>query len=37
MLVTIEEIARAFSSHHFDEATSHLRDDVTWTLVGPRI
>ena len=29
-----EEIARAISSHRFDEAYPYLADDVTWTLVG---
>lgn len=30
----IEKIARAFSSHRFDQALTHLADDVVWTRVG---
>lgn len=30
----IEKIARAFSSHRFDQALPHLTDDVVWTQVG---
>jgi len=29
-----EKIARAFSSHRFEEALPHLADDIIWTLVG---
>lgn len=32
----IEKIARAFSSHRFDQALPHLADDVVWTLVGDK-
>ncbi|MEV1131267.1 nuclear transport factor 2 family protein [Agromyces sp. NPDC049794] len=32
----IEKIARAFSSHRFDQALTHLADDVVWTLVGDK-
>ena len=32
--LTTEKIARAFSSHRFEEALPHLTDDVVWTLVG---
>lgn len=34
MYPATEKIARAFSSHRFDEALPHLTDDVVWTLVG---
>jgi SnoaL-like domain len=34
MTFSIEEIARAFSSHDFNAAYPHLADDVSWTLVG---
>jgi ketosteroid isomerase-like protein len=30
----IEKVARAFSSHRFDQALPHLTDDVVWTQVG---
>ena len=29
-----EKIARAFSSHRFEDALPHLTDDIVWTLVG---
>jgi ketosteroid isomerase-like protein len=29
-----ERIARAFSSHRFEDALPHLTDDIVWTLVG---
>lgn len=29
-----DEIARAFSSHDFDDATPYLAEDVAWILVG---
>ena len=32
----IEKIARAFSSHRFDQALTHLADDVVWTRVGDK-
>ncbi|WP_188744181.1 nuclear transport factor 2 family protein [Agromyces bauzanensis] len=32
----IEKIARAFSSHRFDQAVPHLTDDVVWTRVGEK-
>jgi ketosteroid isomerase-like protein len=28
------DVARAFSSHRFDEAFDHLADDVVWNLMG---
>ena len=34
MYPATEKIARAFSSHRFDEALPHLADDIIWTLVG---
>ena len=34
MYPATEKIARAFSSHRFEEALPHLTDDVVWTLVG---
>lgn len=34
--LTTEKIARAFSSHRFDQALPHLADDVVWTLVGDK-
>ncbi|KQQ92739.1 hypothetical protein ASF62_12975 [Leifsonia sp. Leaf325] len=34
MDATPEEIARAFSSHRFEDALPHLADDVVWSLVG---
>jgi ketosteroid isomerase-like protein len=34
MYPTTERIARAFSSHRFEDALSHLTDDIVWTLVG---
>jgi ketosteroid isomerase-like protein len=30
----IEKVARAFSSHRFDQALPHLTEDVVWTQVG---
>jgi limonene-1,2-epoxide hydrolase len=32
--MTPEEIARAFSSHRFDDAVPYLADDVEWINVG---
>ena len=32
--MSIEQVARAFSSHDFDAAYPELADDVTWTLIG---
>jgi ketosteroid isomerase-like protein len=32
----IEKVARAFSSHRFDQALTHLADDVVWTRVGDK-
>jgi len=32
----IEKIARAFSSHRFDQALTLLADDVVWTRVGDK-
>lgn len=37
MDLTIEQIARAFSAHNFDEVIAHLAEDVTWTFVGGEI
>lgn len=34
MSLSMEEIARAFSSHHFEAAHPYLTDGVTWTIVG---
>ena len=34
MTLNIEEIARAFSGHRFDEAADYVADDVTLALVG---
>jgi hypothetical protein len=34
MYPTTERIARAFSSHRFEDALPHLTDDIIWTLVG---
>ena len=34
MYPATEKIARAFSSHRFEEALPHLADDIIWTLVG---
>ncbi|MCU1517078.1 MAG: uncharacterized protein JWQ75_1799 [Pseudarthrobacter sp.] len=31
---TMESVARAFSSHRFEEALPQLDDDVAWELVG---
>ncbi|MCU1440131.1 MAG: uncharacterized protein JWP85_1128 [Rhodoglobus sp.] len=32
--MTLEEIARAFSSHRFTEAEPYLADDIEWVNVG---
>jgi limonene-1,2-epoxide hydrolase len=32
--VDVEQIARAFSGHRFEEAFPHLADDVRWVLIG---
>ena len=32
--MTNDQIARAFSSHRFDETFAHLAEDATWNLVG---
>jgi ketosteroid isomerase-like protein len=34
MTMTIESVARAFSSHRFEDALPHMDDDVVWELVG---
>ena len=36
-MTTHEDVARAFSGHRFEEAFSHLADDVTWVLVGQAV
>jgi ketosteroid isomerase-like protein len=35
--VTPDQIARAFSQHRFEEAFSHLRDDIVWTMPGTAV
>ncbi|WP_461187456.1 nuclear transport factor 2 family protein [Arthrobacter sp. Z4-13] len=34
MQMTMEAVARAFSSHRFEDALSQLDDDIAWELVG---
>ncbi|MEL4319945.1 nuclear transport factor 2 family protein [Leifsonia sp. YIM 134122] len=34
MDATPEEIARAFSSHRFEDALPYLAEDIVWSLVG---
>ncbi|CAN5115773.1 hypothetical protein BH11ACT3_BH11ACT3_14150 [soil metagenome] len=34
MAVTNEDIARAVSSHRFDEAIPHFAEDIEWDVVG---
>jgi ketosteroid isomerase-like protein len=37
MPMTMESVARAFSSHRFEEALPQLDDDVAWELVGGEV
>jgi hypothetical protein len=37
MILTIAEIAEAFSDHRFTEVYPYLSDDVRWTVIGDRL